>query len=86
MPRSRADVLTGRQNRDDRFRAALALTDLADRSGMDRDRLIYAEAMYGAPAWSEAEFGRLRSSLEAAGIEFAQDGGTRVRLRKSGAN
>ena len=74
-------TLTGRQLRDARFRAGLAPTDLANRSGMDRDRLIYAEAMYGAPAWTEEEFARVRHALEAAGVEFG-GGGSGVRLRK----
>ncbi len=76
-------TITGRQLRDARFRAGLAPTDLANRSGMDRDRLIYAEAMYGAPAWTEEEFARVRSALEAAGVEFIPEngGGAGVRLR-----
>ena len=63
-------ILTGGQIRDARFRAGLELSDLANRSGMDRDRLIYAEAMYGAPAWTEEDFARVRSALEAASVEF----------------
>ena len=79
-------TITGRQLRDARFRAGLAPTDLANRSGMDRDRLIYAEAMYGAPAWTEEEFARVRFALEAAGVEFTPENGgragVRLRLRK----
>ncbi len=80
-------MLTGRQLRDGRFRAGLALTDLANRSGIDRDRLIYAEAMYGTPAWTEEEFARVRSALEAAGVEFTPEngGGAGARMRKEGA-
>ena len=80
-------TLTGREIRDARFRAGLAPTDLANRSGMDRDRLIYAETMYGAPAWTEEEFARVRSALEAAGVEFIPEngGGAGVRLRKGGS-
>ena len=68
-------ILTGRQLRDARFRAGLAPTDLANRSGMDRDRLIYAETMYGAPAWTEEEFARVHQALEAAGVELVREGG-----------
>lgn len=78
-------MLTGRQIRDARFRAGLELEELAIRSGMGRDRLAYAEAMYGAPAWSGAEFDRVRSALEAVGVEFIpEDGGSAgVRMRKA---
>lgn len=77
-------TLTGREIRDARFRAGLAPTDLANRSGMDRDRLIYAEAMYGAPAWTEEEFDRVCRTLEAAGVEFIPENGAgwEVRPRK----
>ena len=63
-------TLTGRQIRDARFRAGLELRDLAVRSGMDRDRLAYAEAMYGAPAWTEAEFDRVWAVLKTTGVKF----------------
>lgn len=68
-------TLTGRQLRDARFRAGLDLGDLAARCGMDRDRLAYAEAMHGAPAWSDAEFDRVRAMLEAAGVAFIPENG-----------
>ncbi len=76
-------TLTGRQLRDARFRAGLEPTDFANRFGMDRDRLIYAEAMYGVPAWTEEEFARVRRTLETAGVEFIPEngGGAGVRLR-----
>ena len=40
--------------------------------------------MYGAPAWTEEEFARVRHALEAAGGEPTSEngGGAGVRLRK----
>lgn len=77
-------MLTGRQVRDARFRARLELRDLAARAGVDPLQLAYAEAMYGSPPWSDGDFSRVRSALEAAGVEFIPEngGGAGVRLRK----
>lgn len=43
-------TLTGCHFCDARFEAGLELGNLAARAGMNRDRMAYAEAMYGASA------------------------------------
>lgn len=80
-------TLTGRQLRDARFRAGLELRDLAARASVDPLQLAYAEAMYGAPPWSDDDFDRVQGALEAAGVEFIPEngGGAGVRLRRSPA-
>jgi len=77
-------VITTRQIKAARALLGWSQSDLSKRSGVSEPTVARLEAIEGELGGRERTAGKIRTAIEAAGIEFIDEngGGTGVRLRK----